>query len=146
MTSGVTLSFGTVTVDLNSSTCRDVTVTHRFSNPVITLSTPYTAGTAIGQNEKIVNIGFTTDAFDLSFTLLDGPASFDFITPGSTNYEKLVYIAHMGMTNKTTLTVNGTAFSGAIENLNVPWQAGKKDLAQNGTLTFHLGDTIVVMS
>jgi hypothetical protein len=150
MTTGVTLScsavgYGTLyTVDFNSDSANEVEVTHRFSNPVITLATPITLTDSTGNNEKIVNIGFLTNSFDLSFMLHDGPGSFNFASP-TTNYEKIMFMAWYGAYLTITLTLNGTAFTGSIENASIPFKAGQKDLSMNGTLSFHKGQQLVTL-
>ena len=146
MTSGVTLSGGGVTVDFNGATAKNVTVTHRFSNPFIKLPTPIQLTDEFGKNVKLINIGFMSNSFDLSFQLTDGPGAFNFGTKnvpgGTTNYEKIIYIASNVLAEKT-LTLNGTAIGGQIENVNIPWKAGMKDLTLNGTFSFCLGKSFV---
>lgn len=135
MTSGVVLTGGGKTVDFNSAVANNVNVTDRFSNPIIIIPTPITASQKIGENTITVNIGFVRQSYDLTFQLHDGPGSFDFSTPGSTSYEKIKYLAGKFVDLKT-LTLNGTEFSGHIENVNIPWKSGMKDLTTNGTFTF----------
>ena len=137
MTSGVTLSDGTNTVDFNTSGTKacNVTVSHRFSNPLLIIDTPITATQTIGENSIAINIGFVTNAFDLTFDLYDGPGTFSFISP-STDYEKLIHLANYVKSTKT-LTLNGEAFLGQIENLRVSWEPGKKSVSLGCTMTFH---------
>ena len=136
MTSGVTLAgAGGYTVDFNSTTkATNVTVSHRFSNPLMIIDTPITATQTLGENSIAINIGFVTNAFDLTFDLYDGPGTFSFKSP-STDYEKLVYFANYDKSTKT-LTLNGQAFVGQIENLRVSWDPGKKNVALGCTVTF----------
>lgn len=138
MTSGVTLSDGTNTVNFNTASTKacNVTVSHRFSNPLLTLSTPILPNQTIGENTIPINIGFVTNAFDLSFDLYDGPGTFNFISP-STDYEKIMYMANY-IKNVKTLTLNGNSFYGQLENVRIDWVAGKKNLSEGCTLTFHL--------
>jgi hypothetical protein len=138
MTSGVTLSISGVSVDFNSATVRNMRVTDRFSNPFLNFPTPIQVSQKIGENTVLVNIGFMRQSFDLSFVLLDGPGTFDFSSPGSTNYEKIKYMAGK-KTDPKTLTLNGTTFTGQIESVNIPWEPGKKDLSTNGTIIFTVG-------
>jgi len=136
MTSGVTLGDGTNTVDFNTSGTKacNVTVSHRFSNPLLIIDTPITATQTIGENSIAINIGFVTNAFDLTFDLYDGPGTFSFKSP-STDYEKLIYMANYPKGTKT-LTLNGQAFVGQIENLRVSWEPGRKKVALGCTVTF----------
>jgi hypothetical protein len=138
MTSGVTLSDGTNTVDFNTAGTKacNVTVSHRFSNPLLIVDTPIIATQTIGENAVPINIGFVTNAYDISFDLYDGPGTFNFKSP-STDYEKIMYMANYKK-NVKTLTLNGTAFQGMIENVRIDWVAGKKNLSEGCTLTFHL--------
>jgi len=142
MTSGITLAGGGTTVDFDCATVRNATVTHRFANPVIKLPTPIKTTDNQGTNVIIINIGFLNDSFDFSFTFTDGPGTFDWKTPGSTNYEKLQFLAHyVGI---KTLTLNGTALTGHIENAMVPFRPGQKDLSINGSFSFNLAKNIVM--
>ena len=136
MTSGVTLGDGTRTVNFNTSGTKacNVTVSHRFSNPLLIIDTPITATQTIGENSIAINIGFVTNAFDLTFDLYDGPGTFSFISP-STDYEKLIHMANYPKGTKT-LTLNGQAFVGQIENLRVSWEPGRKKVALGCTVTF----------
>jgi hypothetical protein len=136
MTSAVVLSRGAVSVDLTSL---NVSVTHRYSNPIIFLPTPAAAGSTIGSNIIAINIGFFNNSFDVSFQLTDGPGTFNFSSP-STNYEKIMYLTadpDVGKQTKT-LTLNGTAFVGHIENVSIPFRPGQKNLVINGSLAFRL--------
>jgi len=141
MTSGVTIAGAivggtTYTVDFNSTTkATNVTVSHRFSNPLLIIDTPITATQTIGENSIAINIGFVTNAFDLTFDLYDGPGTFSFSSP-STDYEKLIHLANYVKPTKT-LTLNEQPFTGQIENLRVSWEPGKKNVAMGCTLTFH---------
>jgi hypothetical protein len=143
MTSGVTISGAiaggtTYTVDFNTAAtkaCNPI-VSYRFSNPLLIVDTPIMATQTIGENSIAVNIGFVTNAFDLTFDLYDGPGTFSFITP-STDYEKLVHLANY-VKGVKTLTLNGTAFCGQVENLHVGWEHGKKNFAEGCTMTFRV--------
>jgi len=136
MTAGAVLAYSTISVDFASATCNNLKVTDRFSNPIFALSTPLGTTQTIGENTIPVNLGMVNNSFDLSFMLHDGPGTFDFKTPGSTNYEKIKYLANY-VKNAKTLTLYGTVFYGQIESVNVPWEAGKKDLVIMAHLTFH---------
>lgn len=137
MTASVTLSDGTNTVNFNDlATASDVNVSHRFSNPLITFDTPITTSLKIGENTVPINIGFVVNSFDMTFTLSDGPGTFNFQTP-TTAYEKIMYMANYKK-NVKTLTLNGTAFTGQVENVNITWESGKKNVAEGCTLSFHL--------
>ena len=141
MTSGVTLSDGVNTVDFNTTTkACNVTVSHRFSNPFLVIDTPITASQTIGDNEVAINIGFVVNAFDMTFDLYDGPGTFSFISP-STDYEKIMHMANYKK-NVKTLTLNGTAFKGMIENVRIEWKGGKNKISEGCTLTFHLSADI----
>ena len=143
MTSGVVLSLGGLSVDFNSTVANNVSITHRFANPVIKLPTPIKSTDDQGTNVIIINIGFLNDSFDLSFQLQDGPGAFNWKT-GTTAYEKIMAMAHD--TNPKTLTLNGTAMTGHVENVNIPFRAGQKDLVVNGSLSFNLSKNITMGS
>jgi hypothetical protein len=130
-----TITYSGTTVDLNSSTCNNLKIGVRFVNPIFSLSTPLAVGSAIGANVFPINLGMVGNSFDLSFMLHDGPGTFNFAS-GTTNFEKLEYLANY-VKNAKILTLNGTAFYGQIESINIPWEAGKKDLSILGSLTFH---------
>jgi hypothetical protein len=98
----------------------------------------------IGENTIGINIGFVSNVFDLAFMLRDGPGTFNFSTP-STNYEKLMYMAAY-VKNVKTLTLNGTAFTGHIESINVPWKAGLKDLSTSCSIRFKLTKDVTMGS
>ena len=142
MTSGVTISDGTNTVDFNTACTKacNVTVSHRFSNPLLIIDTPITATQTLGENSVPVNIGFVVNAFDLTFDLYDGPGTFNFISP-STDYEKIMYMANY-IKGVKTMTMNGTQFKGMLENVNISWIGGKNKLSEGCTLTFHLAKDI----
>ncbi|CAK0771229.1 hypothetical protein CCP3SC15_420014 [Gammaproteobacteria bacterium] len=143
MSSGVVLSYGAHSVDFNSPTgACNVTVSYRFSNPLLTIDTPIQSSLPLGDNSISINIGFVTNAIDFSFDLRDGPGSFNFISP-TTNFERIVYLANY-VKNAKTLTLNGTAFKGQIENLRIEWAPGKKDLAEGCTMSFRLTKDIVM--
>ena len=146
MTSGVILSLGSLSVDFDSTVANNVSITHRFSNPVIKLPTPIKPTDDQGTNVIIINIGFLTDSFDLSFQLHDGPGSFAWkgATSASTAYERIMAMAHD--TNPKTLTLNGTAMPGHIENVNIPFKAGQKDLVTIGSFSFNLSKNITMGS
>lgn len=130
MTTQITISLGSVTATL--SNC-GVNVTHRLSNPIIVIDTPridLNISNSVG-----INIGFVTEAFDLRFTLTDGLGTLDWATP-VTNYEKLFYMAYK--TNPKILMINDRAVTGHIENLSLPWEAGKKDMSIDGSLSFRV--------
>ena len=137
------LTDGTRTVDFTSATCNNLNVTHRFSNPFITLDTPAAATTTIGDNSVVINVGFVSNELDLDFMLHDGPGTFDGVTPGTTNYEKILYMANL-VKNPKTLTLNGTAFKGHIINHNFPWQSGKCLLAIHATISFKISKDIAM--
>ena len=141
--SGIVLSLGGTSVDFNSTVANHVTITHRFANPVIKLPTPINATDAQGTNVIIINIGFLNDSFDLTFQLQDGPGAFNWKT-GTTAYEKIMAMAHD--TNPKTLTLNGTAMTGHIENVNIPFKSGQKDLVTNGSFSFNLSKNITMGS
>jgi hypothetical protein len=136
MSAGVTISYGGTSVDFNSATCNNVKVGYRSTNPIIAISTPISSPAVIGSNTIPINLGMVNNSFDLSFMLMDGPGSFNFTTPGSTNFEKLGYLQNY-VRNAKILTLNGTSFYGQLESLNVPWEGGKSNLSVLGTLTFH---------
>jgi len=137
MTSAVVLSQGATSIDFSSA--KNISVTHRYNNPIFFLPTPAASGQALGTNMIAINIGFFNNSFDISFTLTDGPGTFNFSSP-STNYEKIMYLATDSNVGKQpkTLTLNGTAFTGHIENVNIPWKPGQKDLSINGSFSFRL--------
>jgi len=136
MTSAVIISQGATSIDLSNL---NVGVTHRYNNPIFFLPTPAAAGGVLGSNIIAINIGFFNNSFDISFQLTDGPGTFNFASP-STNYEKIMYLATDPTVGKQpkTLTLNGTAFKGHIENVNIPFKAGQKDLVTNGSFSFRL--------
>ena len=136
MTSAVVLSQGATSIDFSTL---NVSVTHRYNNPIFFLPTPAASGQVLGTNMIAINIGFFNNSFDISFTLTDGPGTFNFSSP-STNYEKIMYLATDSNVGKQpkTLTLNGTAFTGHIENVNIPWKPGQKDLSINGSFSFRL--------
>lgn len=144
--SGVILSGGGLTVDFNSTNANNVSVTHRFSNPVIKLPTPIKTTDDQGTNVIIINIGFLNDSFDLTFQLHDGPGSFTWkgATAASTAYEQIMAMAHS--VEPKTLTLNGKAMTGHIENVNIPFRPGQKDLVVNGSLSFNLSKNITMGS
>ena len=113
------------------------TINFRHSNPIITLATPAEQGTALGQNTVAINIGFVKDQFDLSFELKDGPGSFNATGTGTTNLEKLLFLAY-AVPSPKTLSLNGSTFYGQIESMNIPWEAGKGNFIPNCTLTLTL--------
>jgi hypothetical protein len=139
MTSAVVISYSGTSVDFNSAVANHIMVTHRLSNPIIFIPTPAATGAVLGTNNIAMNLGFFDNAFDLSFQLHDGPGTFNFTSP-TTAYEKLVFMAADPTVGKQpkTLTLNGTAFTGHIESLRVPFQPGQKDLVIMGTLSFRL--------
>ena len=139
MTAGCTLSDGTRTVDFvqsfsATSTANIVSIVTRLSNPTTTLSTPAVAGDSVGSNTIVVNLKMTRISFDLYFQFKDGVGTFDGVTPGSTNYEKLLYMANF-VGNPKTLTLNGTAFKVQIDSMNIPYDAGKGNLILNGSIS-----------
>lgn len=130
MTTQIKISLGSISVDLTSC---GVSISHRLSNPVIVIDTPrldLNISNSVG-----INIGFVTEAFDLGFTLTDGLGTLDWATP-VTNYEKLFHMAYK--VNPKTLMINDRAITGHIENISLPWEAGKKDMSIDGTLTFRV--------
>ena len=137
MTSAVVLSQGATSIDFSSA--KNISVTHRYNNPIFFLPTPAASGQVLGTNMIAINIGFFNNSFDISFMLTDGPGTFNFSSP-STNYEKIMYLATDSNVGKQpkTLTLNGTAFTGHIENVNIPWKPGQKDLSINGSFSFRL--------
>ena len=142
MTSGVTISGAikngtTYTVDFNTAGTKacNVTVSHRFSNPIMIISTPLTVNVTIGENSVPINLGFIVNAYDITFDLYDGPGTFNFSTP-STDYEKLEHLANYVLDVKT-LTLDGQTFTGHIENMRIDWIAGKKNVSEGCTMTFH---------
>ena len=139
MTYSVVISYGSYAVDLTNN---HVGVSHNFTNPFITFDTPQQAEDALGRNTKLINIGLVVNTIDLTFTLKDGPGTYNFNTPG-TKYETLVYLAAY-VKNAKILTLGSTTFYGHIENLSVAWMPGKKNLAENCTLTFHMSDNIAM--
>ena len=146
--SGVTLSGGGRTVDFNSTVANNIAVTHRFSNPVIKLPTPIATTDKVGKNVIIINIGFVNNSFDLSFQLHDGPGAFNFgtisVPGGTTAYETIIWLAnYVGV---KTLTLNGEPFTGHVENVNIPWKSGMKDLTTNGSLSFNTSKDITMGS
>jgi hypothetical protein len=132
MTYNLTLSYAGVTVDLSALNCD---VSHRYANPVIAIPTPppTTGATPVLVS---INIGFSEEDFGLSFKLVDGRGTLDFITPGSTNYEKLVYLSHIR--NPKTLTIDGRAITVQIVQFNISWNSGDKDLAANCSMDLQM--------
>ena len=114
-----------------------VKVTHRISNPIIVIDTP--RDNLLESNSVGINIGFVTEAFDLSFTLTDGLGALDWANP-TTNYEKLFFMAYK--INPKQLVIDGRGIYGHIENLTLPWEAGKADLSVNGSLSFRVTKNI----
>jgi hypothetical protein len=137
MTTGCVLSYGGTSVILTNM---NVIITHRFSNPVIIIPTPITTSLKIGDNVIGINIGLVRNSFDISLTLTDGPGTFNFTTP-STTYEKIMYMANFTK-NVKTLTLNGQQFQGHIENVNVTWEPGFKNLSERASFIFTLGKDI----
>ena len=151
MTSSAVLSFaGTDSLPAASvnfclgNVCDDFSPTFRLNNPFIVLPTPVQITDDFGKNSKIINIGFLKTAYDCTFMIHDGPGTFDFQTPGTTTFEKLVYMAYY-VKDPKTLTLNGTAFAGQIENLVVPWKAGQAGLSRNASFSFTIGDATIIM-
>ena len=136
MTSAVVLSYSGTSVDFSSL---NVGVTHRYNNPIFFLPTPAASGGILGSNMIAINIGFFNNSFDISFTLTDGPGTFNFSSP-TTNYEKIMYLSTDSSVGKQpkTLTLNGTAFKEHIENVNISFRPGHKDLSVNGSFSFRL--------
>lgn len=139
MTAGCTLSDGTRTIDfvqsfLATSTANITSIVTRLTNPIDLISTPAVVGQPIGNNTVIINLKRTRITFDLYFQLKDGVGTFDGVTPGSTNYEKLLYMANF-VGNPKTLTLNGTAFKVQIDSMNIPYDAGKGNLILNGSIS-----------
>jgi hypothetical protein len=130
MTKQVTLSLGSVTVDFTNL---NVKVTHRISNPFITVDTPRV--NLLESNTIVVNIGFVTEAIDLTFILTDGIGTLNWAQP-TTNYEKLFYMAYQG--NPKVLMLDDRLIYCQIENLNLPWEPGQKDLSIGGILSLRV--------
>jgi hypothetical protein len=107
----------------------------RHSNPLIAIDTPSQSGNEMGENSVVINIGFVKNAFDLTFELRDGVGNFS--TLGTTNYEKLIFLATI-VTDPKTLTLNGTSFPCQIENLNLPYDAGSGNLILRGSMSVTL--------
>jgi hypothetical protein len=140
MTVGCVLSCGTYSVDFKNL---NVTISHAFSNPVMTLDTPIASkADVLGTNTKCINIGFTRNNINLTFTLTDGPGTFSFGTP-STNYEKIIHMANY-IRNAKTITINGQAFYCHITSVNIPWAAGLKNLSTNGSISLVLSANITM--
>lgn len=127
MTTQVKIELGTISVDLTNL---GVQVTHRFSNPIIVFDTPRVDLNT--SNSVGINIGFITEAFDLRFTLTDGLGSMDYASP-TTNYEKLFSMAYK--VNPKTFKINDKTMTVHIENINLPWVAGQKDLSIDGSMS-----------
>jgi hypothetical protein len=130
MTQQVKLALGTVEVDFSNL---GVAVTHRLSNPIIVFDTPRTDLNT--SNSVGINIGFVTEAFDLRFTLTDGLGTMDWAVP-STNYEKIFHMAYQR--NPKVLTINDKTMTVHIETVNLPYEAGKKDLSIDGILSLRV--------
>jgi hypothetical protein len=143
MTNQVLLAIGSTSVDL---TQLNPYVAHRFSNPIIFLPTPAATGGTLGQNNIAMNLGFFDNSFDLTFILTDGPGSFNFTTPGSTKYEKLIYMAADPTNGKNpkTLTLNGTPFYGHIESVTIAWKSEQGNLALNCNVSFRVTSNLVM--
>lgn len=143
MTTGCTISYSTTSVDLNSiGGAIGTSISFRFSNPVIYVDTVDDTSIVaqLGYNTQAINIGLLRSSFTFNFTLRDGPGTYNFNTPGSTNFEKLTYIARQH--NPKTLTINGSVYMCHIDSLDVSWDAGKKDIGRASmtvTLTSNLG-------
>ena len=138
-TPSCSISDGVYTVDFHqsgsaSATAIIGTITTRLTNPTFVLSTPAVKGDPIGNNIIITNLKMTKISFDLSFTLYDGVGAFDGVTPGTTNFEKLLYLSNF-VGNPKILILNGTSFIVKTDSLNIPYDAGKKDLIMNGTMS-----------
>jgi hypothetical protein len=112
----------------------NITVSTRFNNPIIKIPTPKQTTDKIGENTIPINLKFLSLSYDLSFQLTDGPGTFDFETPGSTNFEKIMHLS--AKSNPNCLYLNGTKFTGIIEMVNIPWKPSMKNLTTNGTLSF----------
>jgi hypothetical protein len=137
MTTGCVLSYSGTSVTLTNA---HVVINHRFTNPIIIIPTPITTSLTVGENTIGINIGFVRNSFDISFKLTDGPGTFNFSTP-STNYEKIMYMANFTKDVKT-LVLNGTTFKGHIENVNITWEPGFKNLTESASLTFTLAKDV----
>lgn len=136
MTSGITLTFGALTIDFNSAAGKTggTMVTYMMNNPILPIVTiKNTDGTTA--NTVGVNIGLLQESFYVTFTFGDGPGSFNFTASGTTNFEKLVYMSYQRGTGPT-LTLNGTSYTGWITQINTPWISGQNNLAIGGTFTF----------
>jgi len=149
---GVTLTYGAVSVDFSSSTARLNKFNHRFTNALIPITTPQkdtplSLSEGVGTNTIVMNIGFITHTIDLVFTLKDGPGTFDFLSP-TTNYEKIIYMASFPR-NVKTITLNGgsspKSYNCQISSVNIPWDEGKKDL-MSGTMSVMLCKDVVMGS
>jgi len=134
MTNEVTLSLDGVSVDLTQC---GVKVTHRISNPIITIDTP--RDDLLVSNTIGINIGFVSENVDLNFTLTDGIGTLNWAVP-TTNYEKLFYFCYK--LNPKVLTINGRVIYGHIENLTLPFESGKSNLSIGGSLSFRVTQNI----
>ena len=121
----------------------NVTISHSFNNPVLTVDTPVDAKSSVlGSNTMAINIGFTRNDINLSFTLKDGPGTYNFGTP-STNYEKIMYLANY-VKNAKTLTLGTQKFYCHITAVNIPWVAGMKNLTTQGNISLILTANLVM--
>lgn len=137
MTYTVSISYGSYAVDLTNN---NVEISHRFTNPFVPFSLPQSVGQTLGQNTKVINIGLIVDQFDFTFTLKDGPGTYNFGTP-LTKYETLIYLAAF-IPSPKVLTLGSNTFYCQIESINVSWAPGKKNVAENCMVTVQLCDNI----
>ncbi len=129
MVNNLLLSYGSTVIDFSAiggCSCVDM-----GSNPIIPLNVTKQITTP-GSATIGINIGFVSEMYYLTFTFKDGMGSLDFVTPGSTNYEKFKYMASYVISPKT-LTINGATIPVQITNWNIPFEAGKGTMAMNGT-------------
>ena len=133
-------------------TDNDIHTSHKYNNPLIAVPTPVAATPvggstpALGANIKAINIGFFTNRFLLTFTLVDGLGSLDFGGSGTTKYEKMVYMTNSQRTlNPKVLRINGREFHGMVEGFTFNFAAGDGDLALNCSLSFIATDNIIMV-
>ena len=132
-----TIAYGSVSVDFTNL---NPSLTHRFTNPLVAVATPVVSGAALGDNVIVINLGFSKNQITVNFMAYDGYGSFNFTTPGSTVYEKLVYMAN-GTKNAKTITLGSTTLKGHIDGLDVTFSGGKKNLC-TGSFTITLAKDV----
>jgi hypothetical protein len=136
MSSTIVLSnkSGSVSVDFTNL---GATVKYKFTNPFFTFATPQAAEELTGKNTYCINLGLVSNVFNIEFTLKDGPGTYNFKTPGGTNFEKISYLANY-VKNPKYLTLYGTQFTGHIDAVDIQWVEGHKNIATNCIVSFIL--------